>query len=137
LDAVRVLNEAGIPCGVLMAPILPFLSDDDEALEETVAAIAEAGATHVSPIVLHLRKGGAREWWMRWLREHRPDLAPRYEELYAGRAYAPKAYQNEVAERVHGLARKHGVGRRTPAAARRMEERSQVRHAPPEQLTLA
>lgn len=137
LDAVRVLNEARIPCGVLMAPILPFLSDDDEALEETVAAIAEAGATHVSPIVLHLRKGGAREWWTRWLREHRPDLVPRYEELYAGGAYAPKAYQDEVAERVHGLARKHGVGRRTPAAARRIEQRSQVRHAPPEQLTLA
>jgi hypothetical protein len=57
---------------------------------------------------------------------------PRYEELYAGRAYAPKAYQEEVAERVHRLARKHGVGRRNPAAARRIVEVP----IPPEQLSL-
>jgi len=132
LEAVRKLNEAGVPCGVLMAPIIPFLSDDDESLEATVKAIARSGATHVSPIALHLRKGGSREWWMKWVRELRPDLVPRYEELYAGRAYAPKAYQEEVAERVHRLARKHGVGRRNPAAARRIV----ARPPPPEQLSL-
>jgi DNA repair photolyase len=133
LDAVRKLNEAGIACGVLMAPILPFLSDDDQTLEETVAAIAEAGATHVSPIVLHLRKGGSREWWMRWLRELHRDLVPKYEALYGGGAYAPKEYQTLIAEKVGRLARRHGVGRRTGAQARRV--------APPlpepEQLTLA
>jgi DNA repair photolyase len=121
-----------VPCGVLMAPIIPFLSDDDDSLEATVKAIADSGATHVSPIALHLRKGGSREWWMRWVRELRPDLVPRYEELYAGRAYTPKAYQEEVAEKVHRLARKHGVGRRNPAAARRIGEPPR----PPEQLSL-
>jgi DNA repair photolyase len=133
LDAVRKLNEAGVACGVLMAPILPFLSDYDRALEETVAAIAEARATHVSPIVLHLRKGGSREWWMRWLREHHRDLVPKYEALYGGRAYAPKEYQTLVAEKVGRLARKHGVGRRTGAQARRVAPRT----SEPEQLTLA
>jgi DNA repair photolyase len=132
LEAVGKLNAAGVPCGVLMAPIIPFLSDDDGSLEATVKAIAESGATHVSPIALHLRKGGSREWWMKWVRELRPDLVPRYEELYAGRAYAPKAYQEEVAERVHRLARKHGVGRRNPAAARRIVEAATL----PEQLSL-
>jgi DNA repair photolyase len=132
LEAVRKLNEAGVPCGVLMAPILPFLSDDDESLEATVKAIADSGATHVSPIALHLRKGGSREWWMRWVRELRPELVPRYEELYAGRAYTPKSYQEEIAEKVHRLARRHGVGRRNPAAARRIAEPP----PPPEQLSL-
>jgi DNA repair photolyase len=133
LDAVRKLNEAGVACGVLMAPILPFLSDDDETLEETVAAIAEAGATHVSPIVLHLRKGGSREWWMRWLRDEHRDLVPKYAALYGGGAYAPKEYQTLIAEKVSRLAKKHGVGRRTGAQARR------VAPPPPEpqQLTLA
>jgi DNA repair photolyase len=132
LEAVRKLNDAGISCGVLMAPILPFLSDDDEHLEATVRAIAHAGATHVSPIILHLRSGGSREWWMRWVRERRPDLVPRYEELYRGKAYAPKAYQQEVSDRVHGLARRFGVGRRTGAAARRIKEPPPE----PEQLSL-
>src|ERR671918_422409 len=133
LEAVRKLNEAGIACGVLMAPIIPFLSDSDEAMEETVRAIAASGATHVMPIVLHLRKGGAREWWMRWLRQHRQDLVPEYRELYGDRAYAPKEFQQQIAERVHSLARRFRVGAAEgPRRARRI-----AAPAPePEQLAL-
>jgi DNA repair photolyase len=110
LEVVRRLTDAGIPTGVLMAPVLPFLTDSDEQLEETVAAIAATGATHVSPIVLHLRPG-AREWWQAWLRRERPDLLPRYAQLYGTRTYAPKAYQDRISETVRRLAEVHGVGR--------------------------
>jgi DNA repair photolyase len=135
LEAVRKLNEAGVPCGVLMAPILPFLSDTDEAMTETVKAIADAKATHVTPIVLHLRKGGSREWYMRWLRERHPELLPKYNELYGQKAYAPKAYQEEISEKVRGLARRFGVGRASARQARRLPERPSAPE--PEQLTLA
>jgi DNA repair photolyase len=135
LDAVRKLNEAGIPCGVLMAPILPFISSTDEAMAETVRAIAEAKATHVTPIVLHLRKGGSREWYMRWLRERHPELVPKYRELYGDGAYAPKAYQNEIAEKVRKLARRFGVGRASAHQARRLPEPPAV--PVPEQLGLS
>ncbi|MFD0785055.1 intein-containing Rv2578c family radical SAM protein, partial [Micromonospora azadirachtae] len=57
LDAVRTLSDAGFSVGVLMAPILPGLTDDDESIDATVAAIAAAGATSVTPIPLHLRPG--------------------------------------------------------------------------------
>lgn len=135
LEAVRTLNEAGVPCGVLMAPILPFLSDTAEAMTETVQAIAEAKATHVTPIVLHLRKGGSREWYMKWLRERRPDLIPKYRALYGEAAYAPKAYQQEISEKVRRLARRFGVGRASARQARRLPERPPATE--PEQLTLA
>ncbi|MGH2683917.1 MAG: radical SAM protein, partial [Actinomycetota bacterium] len=135
LEAVRKLNEAGIPCGVLMAPIIPFISDTDEMMERTVRAIADSGATHISPIVLHLRKGGAREWWMRWVGENRPDLVPKYQELYGERAYSPKEFQNQVADRVRDMARAFGVGRSaTPQQARRFRERQP--EPEPEQLPL-
>jgi DNA repair photolyase len=110
LEVVRRLTDAGIPTGVLMAPVLPFLTDSDEQLEQTVAAVAASGATHVSPIVLHLRPG-AREWWQAWLRRERPDLLPRYAQLYGSRAYAPKAYQDRITSTVRRLAELHGVGR--------------------------
>lgn len=122
LEAVRTLNEAGVPCGVLMAPILPFLSDGDEAMAETVRAIAEAKASHVMPIVLHLRKGGSREWYMKWLRERHPELIPKYRELYGDGAYAPKAYQQEIGEKVRRLARRLGVGRASAKQARRVPD---------------
>jgi DNA repair photolyase len=133
LDACRALNKAGVPCGVLMAPILPFISDTDEQLEETVSAIAAAGATHIAPIVLHLRKGGSREWFLRWLEVHHPGLVPRYRELYGDRAYAPKSYQNEIADKVGRLARRFHVGKRSGRQARQIPRK----HPLPEQLTLS
>ncbi|HEV8571863.1 MAG TPA: intein-containing Rv2578c family radical SAM protein [Actinomycetota bacterium] len=135
LNAVRTLNAAGVPCGVLMAPILPFLSDSDEAITETVRAVAEAKATHVTPIVLHLRKGGSREWYMRWLKEAHPELIPKYRELYGDGAYAPKAYQQEIGEKVRRLARRFGVGRASARQARRVPAPPPVPQ--PEQLGLS
>ena len=125
LAACAALNERGLPCGVLMGPIVPFLSDSPEQLDRAVRLIAAAGATHVSPIVLHLRTG-AREWFLAWLREAHPELVGRYVELYRGRAYAPADYQQRISEQVAGLARKYGVGQATPRAARRLPAASET-----------
>ena len=110
LGVCRTLTDAGIGCGVLMAPILPYLSDSPSQMETTVRAIAEAGARSVTPLVLHLRPG-AREWYFSWLEREHPALVPRYHELYGRGAYAPKAYQHSVRAQVTELAQRYGVGR--------------------------
>ena len=122
LEVCARLNSAGIPCGVLMAPIIPFLSDSDEQLEATVKAIADTGASHVTPIVLHLRTG-AREWFMQWLEEQHPELVPRYRGLYPRSAYAPKGFQHEITVKVQELAERYGIGRNLPHEARRIRQR--------------
>jgi DNA repair photolyase len=106
IDAVRALNEAGIPCGILMAPILPGITDDPKQLRQVVAAAIDAGATHVSPILLHLRPG-VREEFMPWLAEHYPDLVERYEAMYR-RPYASAADRDALGRRVSGLIRTLG-----------------------------
>jgi DNA repair photolyase len=121
LEVCAKLNAAGIPCGVLMAPIIPFLSDGDEQLEATVKAVAESGATHISPIVLHLRTG-AREWYLKWLEEQHPDLVPKYRALFPKSAYAPKAFQHEITAKVQALAQRYGIGRSAPSNTRRIAE---------------
>ena len=103
IDAVRTLTEAGIPAGVLMAPILPGLSDAPEQLRAVVEAALEVGATHVSPILIHLRPG-VREEFMPWLEEHHPDLVPRYTQMYR-QAYGPKAERDRLGARVGSLVR--------------------------------
>ncbi|MER7173182.1 Rv2578c family radical SAM protein [Streptomyces mesophilus] len=120
LDAVRTLTEHGIGCGVLMAPVIPFLGDSPEQLRATVRAIAAAGATSVTPLVLHLRPG-AREWFMAWLGRHHPYLVRRYERLYAEGAYAPKWYQRRITRHVHELATEFGIGPSSAGRARRIE----------------
>jgi DNA repair photolyase len=113
LSVCRMLTDAGIGCGVLMAPILPYLTDSPHQLEATVWAIAAAGARSVSPLVLHLRPG-AREWYLAWLEREYPELMPRYRDLYGDGAYAPKAYQRSISARVAQLAHRYGVGSTSP-----------------------
>ncbi|MGW0803949.1 Rv2578c family radical SAM protein [Nonomuraea sp. NPDC002799] len=122
LETCATLNDNGVACGVLMAPILPYLTDSPAQLDRTVKEIAESGATHLVPIVLHLRPG-AREWWLAWLAREHPRLVPRYRELYGRGSYAPQAYQQRITDRVRELARRHGVGRAVPAMARRLPPR--------------
>jgi DNA repair photolyase len=140
LDVCRTLNDHGIPCGVLMAPVLPFLSDSPEQLRATVRAIAEAGATSVTPLVLHLRPG-AREWYLAWLSVHHPRLLSRYKALYANGSYAPKWYQRRITRQVHEFATEYGIGPTRAVAARRLEPSAAAVPDPdpapgPTQLTL-
>ncbi|MFC0004767.1 Rv2578c family radical SAM protein [Micromonospora siamensis] len=134
LDAVRTLVDAGFEVGVLMAPILPGLSDHDESIDATVSAIAAAGAASVTPMALHLRPG-AREWYAHWLAREFPHLVPRYRELYRAGAYAPQAYQRELTARVRIAARRHGLHRGEVGDNRRLPEPTPA-PAPSEQLTL-
>lgn len=108
LDTVRRLADAGFAVGVLMAPILPGLTDTDESIDATVRALASAGASSVTPLVLHLRPG-AREWYLSWLAREHPHLLPRYHELYGDRAYLGSAYQREIAARVRLATRRYGI----------------------------
>ncbi|MBS2552824.1 Rv2578c family radical SAM protein [Catenulispora sp. NL8] len=110
LDAVRTLADSGLGCSVLMAPILPFLTDSPEQLRATVAAIADAGARSVTPIVLHLRTG-AREWYYEWLQATYPRLVPRYRALYRDGAYAPSWYQDRITSAVREYAKAYGLVR--------------------------
>jgi DNA repair photolyase len=106
LEAVAALNEAGIPCGVLVAPILPGLSDGREQLEAVAQGCVEAGAVSVSAILLHLRPG-VKQHYLDSLRATQPELAARTERLYP-RANAPKADQRRVASIVHAAVRRAG-----------------------------
>jgi DNA repair photolyase len=117
IEAVAALNAAGIPCGVLMAPVLPGISDHPRQLREVVRAAIDAGATHVSPILLHLRPG-VREEFMPWLAEHHPDLVPRYEAMYA-KPYAPAPARDDLGRTVGGMVRALGGAKPAPERPRR------------------
>lgn len=117
LDMIARLSDAGFEVSVLMAPVLPGLSDTDEHIDATVRAIVGAGAASITPLGLHLRPG-AREWYLAWLGRHHPHLLPQYRELYERGSYLASAYQKELTERVHRAARRHGLQPKSPRAAR-------------------
>jgi DNA repair photolyase len=101
LEALAKLAGAGVRCGVMLAPIIPGLTDDQENLESVMRAAREHGASFVGDNVLYL-KPGTKEWFMPFLRETYPHLLPQYERFYRG-AYAPRRYTEEVQAAVQQL----------------------------------
>jgi DNA repair photolyase len=99
LEAVGELNRAGIPTGILIAPLMPGINDAPEQVDEIIEIATENGATGIGGIALHLR-GEVRQIFFDWLRAHRPDLIERYERLYARGAYAPPAERERLARMV-------------------------------------
>lgn len=137
IETVAKLNEAGVPCGVLVAPVLPGISDSRGQLREVVEACIDAGASHVSPILLHLRPG-VREVYQEWLTNEYPDLVDRYESMYP-RAYASQEAQKALGTEVRSLIDGHPGGREMRTRAQRQRGRQRRPSDPgqePQQLSL-
>jgi DNA repair photolyase len=126
MEAVAALNDAGVACGVMVAPLLPGITDDPEGIRKVVEAAIEAGATHVSPILLHLRPG-VREEYMHWLGQSYPDLLPRYELMYRSSPYASPAARKEVGRKVATAVRVAGGIKPRPSIAARFRRGSDRR----------
>jgi DNA repair photolyase len=108
LGLISAIRDAGLDCHVMVAPVLPMLTDSVEDIDALLARIAAAGATGVTVFGLHLR-GSTRGWFMAWLARSHPELVGPYRELYRRGAYLPQSYRNMLQDRVIPLVTKHGL----------------------------
>ena len=127
LEAVAELVRAGIPTGVLVAPLMPGINDQPDQVERILELAGEAGAGRVGGVALHLR-GEVRQIFFDWLRSHRPDLLDRYERLYRRGAYMPRDEQERVTAPAR-LGRSGFRGRALPEPAPVEEEALQPTQA--------
>jgi DNA repair photolyase len=103
VEALRRLAEAGVPVSVLVAPVLPGISDAPDQLETVIRAVVDAGADSVHSLLLHLRPG-VKEVFMPWLADYRPDLVDQYERRYdTASGYLPRRDQEAHAARVREI----------------------------------
>jgi len=110
LRAVRMLREAGINAGVLMAPVVPGFTTQTSRLDATIKAVADHGAAFLGANVLYL-KGGTKDHFMGFLAHAFPHMVESYERLYAG-AYATPEYVRTVRALIDMLQERHHVDRR-------------------------
>lgn len=83
LETLRVFKQRGCATGVAAMPLLPFLTDGDDALEALARRLAGLAVDFVLPGGLTLRPGRQKEAYLETLRAAHPDLIGRYERLYA------------------------------------------------------
>lgn len=102
IEAIRLLNEAGIPCGVMTAPMIPGLNDME--LERILEAAYEAGAREAGYVLLRL-PFELKEIWREWLQEHYPDRASKVmklvQETRGGKDYEPEWGERQRGEGVY------------------------------------
>ncbi|OMC24154.1 Rv2578c family radical SAM protein [Mycobacterium colombiense] len=106
LGLISAIRAAGLDCHVMVAPVLPHLTDSAEHLDGLLGQIAAAGASSVTVFGLHLRSS-TRGWFMAWLAHSHPELVGRYRELYRRGAYLPQGYRDMLRERAAPLIVKH------------------------------
>jgi DNA repair photolyase len=121
LRALRRLADAGVPCGLALAPVLPGITDSPAALEEVVRAGAEAGARWLWAGAVHLEPA-VRDWFLGALAGFAPGAVGAYQRVYGrvgtseGLRYAPRGYAARLAEWVGELKARYGLAeRRRPA----------------------
>ncbi|OBI48116.1 radical SAM protein [Mycobacterium kyorinense] len=118
LGLISAIRAAGLDCHVMVAPVLPHLTDSAEQLDSLLSQLAAAGATGVTVLGLHLR-GSTRGWFLSWLARTHPELVAPYRELYRRGAYLPPRYRDELRDRVTPLIAKYRLtgDRRRPDPA--------------------
>ena len=104
LQALEALHGAGVPCGVLVAPIVPAINDHE--IPAVVAAAADAGARSAGYVMLRLPLGVA-PLFEQWLEEHYPDrrqrVLHRIEELRGGERDGGRRNSSRFGERMRGV----------------------------------
>ncbi|MBF6284616.1 radical SAM protein [Nocardia cyriacigeorgica] len=110
LELVGALADAGFEVDVMVAPVIPYLTDSSAHLDELFAAIAAAGARSVVAFPMHLR-GSTRGWFLGWLAETHPALLRRYRQLYGRGAYVTPEYSRWLRGRIDPLLERHRLTR--------------------------
>ena len=113
--AVERLRSAGLRTGILCCPLLPGITDTEEAIEGMIRRARAVGASFFAAEPLFL-KPCSRPTYLSFVREHFPALETDYTRRFAHADFAAQPYRRQMAEIVGRLCRKHGVpGRSTDA----------------------
>ncbi len=106
LGVMRELNQAGVPAGVLLAPILPGITDAAQSIDAVARAAAEHGAAFFGATALRLAPG-VKEHYFGFIAASFPGLLPRYERAYP-LTYAPRPYTDALDRRIDRIRARYG-----------------------------
>ena len=110
LEVMERLVSAGVNAGVLLAPVIPGITDSDENLTEAVKMAAEHGARFLESNVLNLKEG-TKQHFMGFLEREYPRLVRAYRGVYTG-AFAPGYLREGLQTQIVQLKQVYGLGNR-------------------------
>lgn len=125
MEAIKKISDRGILTGLSHMPILPYITDDYEHMEDTVSMAKENGAQYILAASLTM-EGQQRNWVMNVIEENYPELVPKYEDLYRNNAYStPKSYNRELYGQIAEICKKYDMPTKIPRPEFETQRRSQ------------
>jgi len=112
LQLMQKLKQEGFLTGVNAMPLLPFISDTEEALDNMIATIKSYGADYVLAAGLTLfgsAKADSKILYYHFLQKFNPSLIPAYDKLYVNDFYALRHHQQLLKERAERLCQKYSI----------------------------
>jgi DNA repair photolyase len=113
--AVRHLRDGGIRTGVLCSPLLPGITDSEEAIDGMARRSAAAGANVFAAQPLFL-KPCSRRTYLSFVRENFPELVRDYEQRFGTAEFAAPSYRRQLALAVARACRRYGLQQRSSDA---------------------
>jgi DNA repair photolyase len=118
LKTLAAFKKAGVACGMFLLPVIPFVTDTPEMIEETLEKAREVGVDFVIFGGMTLKTGRQKDYFYQALSERRPELVTKYEQIYKINEWgqATDEYYNSVNSVFNQAAKTHKLRRRMPPA---------------------
>ncbi|HUV52949.1 MAG TPA: radical SAM protein [Dehalococcoidia bacterium] len=118
LKTLSLFKNEGIACGMFLLPVIPFITDTAELMEESVSKAKEAGVDFIIFGGMTLKEGRQQEHFYNALRKTHPDLVAEYQKIYRGSEWgeATKEYYDLINRRFNSIAKKYQMPKRIPPA---------------------
>ncbi|UCH37304.1 MAG: hypothetical protein JSV76_06415, partial [Candidatus Bathyarchaeota archaeon] len=118
LKTLMFFKKHGIPCGMFLLPVIPFITDTPDMIAETLQKAQDVGVDFVIFGGMTLKAGRQQEYYYRLLNEKYPDLVTQYEQIYGENRWgqANNEYYNAINSIFHEMSRMYQIPRRMPPA---------------------
>ena len=116
LETLARIKKEGVPCGMFLLPVIPFLTDQPECMEEAVRKASQVGLDFIIFGGMTLKEGKQKAHFFAMLQQSRPQLLEAYEKIYTGSKWgeAVQQYTDSLSVTFHSIARKHRMPVRIP-----------------------
>lgn len=116
LETMARFKKEGIACGLFLMPVIPFITDTPEKMEETIKQARSVGVDFIIFGGMTLKEGRQKEYFYSALKKHYPDLLPQYINIYRDNKWggATNEYYGALEGFFRSLARKYEIPIRIP-----------------------
>jgi DNA repair photolyase len=118
LETIKRFKDAGIACGMFLLPVIPFVTDAPELIEDAVGKASEVGIDFIIFGGMTLKEGRQKNYFIDATKERYPDLAAKYKDIYSYSKWGElsKKYSDAINLAFNAIARKYKVPMRIPPA---------------------